>query len=94
MRDSGIVCRIGKWEDKKETRCLILSSSPASSLFPIPFYLFGFLRFSANSLIRPADVMTGDLRVYQADESNDIETSNTKIRGKKEDTKNLPNVEP
>lgn len=35
---------------------LILSSSPASSLFPISFYLFGFLRFSANSLIRPADV--------------------------------------
>lgn len=35
--------------------------------------------------------MTGDLRVYQADESNDIETSNTKIR-KKEDTKNLPMI--
>lgn len=35
--------------------------------------------------------MTGDLRVYQADESNNIETSNTKIR-EKEDTKNLPMI--
>lgn len=30
--------------------------SPASSLFPYFFLSFGFLRFSANSLIRPADV--------------------------------------
>jgi hypothetical protein len=35
--------------------------------------------------------MTGDLRVYQADESNNIETSNTKIR-EKEDTKNSPMI--